>query len=412
MPSIFSTAQRLLETCKLASVDVVNIGFVNQFPDNTGNSYPGTNFGNACWGDVYQNASGQDTQLLKTCPNIGPDVIACQQTYGKKIFLSLGGGYPTNYYFSSDTKARAFADFLWGAWGPVNSSWTGPRPWGNAVVDGFDFDIESDVSPVNRRTAGYTQLISRLKNTWYPTDTSKSYYISGAPQCILPDVHFTTVMNRAWFDFIWIQFYNTPQCSARAGINNQNGSNRNLDISYTNWTQSASLNTNVKYYIGLPAAPAAAASGDYLTLAEGQRTVQRFYGNAKFGGIMLWEATYAMTNPVCNKDQLTWYKDILNGQAVGRPATVTCPATTTTTRSVTTSVRTSTNSTRAPTTTTRAATAVRVATTSVKSSSSVRPTSTTASSRRSTTTSIRRKRAEATAFVTRIRARRAVPTMA
>lgn len=155
----------------------------------------------------YESGTRESGELTrhKTCPFIGPDVIECQKTYGKKIFLSIGGGYPADYFFSSDANARAFADFIWGAWGPVNSSWTGPRPWGNAVVDGFDFDIESVVSPANRLTAGYTACINRLKNILYPQDTSKSYYISGAPQCVLPDAHFTSVVRRAWFDFLWIQ---------------------------------------------------------------------------------------------------------------------------------------------------------------------------------------------------------------
>lgn len=329
---------------EFTAVDVINIGFINRFPDNSDNGYPGSNFGNACWGDTYQNSTGGATQLLKTCPYIGQDVITCQQTYGKKIFLSLGGAYPTDYYIRSDASGRNFADFLWGAWGPVNSSWTGPRPWGNAVVDGFDFDIESNVTPVSRLTSGYTQMINRFKNTLFPLDKSKSYYLSGAPQCVLPDVHFTNVLNRAWFDFIWVQFYNTPQCSARAGINNQNGANRNLDISYTNWTKSASLNSNVKYYLGLVAAPQAAGDGSYfLTLAEAQRTIQRFYGTTSlFGGVMLYEATYAKNNSVCGKDQLTWHKDILNGQAASKPVTVTCPVTTTSTRSSTTITTTTT----------------------------------------------------------------------
>lgn len=191
-------------------------------------------------------------------------------------------------------------------------------------------------------------MINRLKNTLFPLDKSKIYYLSGAPQCVLPDVHFTSVLTKAWFDFIWVQFYNTPQCSARAGINNQNGSNKNQDISYTNWTMSSSLNTNVKYYIGLPASTAAAPNdqSSYLTLAEGQQTMKRFYGNNLFGGVMLFEATYARNNTVCGKDQLSWYKDILNGQASGKPATVTC----------TSSAITSTTSTRSSTTTTRATT--------------------------------------------------------
>ncbi|KXT05133.1 hypothetical protein AC578_7549 [Pseudocercospora eumusae] len=317
--------KRLVETCKNDAIDVVSIGFVNQFPDNTGNDYPGTNFGSACYGDVYTLPNGQNSSLLKTCPNIGPDVTTCQQTYGKKIFLSIGGGYPTTYYLKNDTTARTFADFLWKAWGPVQSGYTGPRPWGNASVDGFDFDIESYISPApagntNYQTSGYAAAINHLHNDLYPTDTTKSYYTSAAPQCVLPDSHLSSVLSSAWFDFMFIQFYNTPQCSARAGIQYTQGKSTN-DITFHNWAQSKSLNPNVRYYIGLPAATGAASNASfYLTPDEAQQTVNRFYtNNSLFGGIMTWEATYSQNNVICRKEYSTWMKDILLGAASGHP---------------------------------------------------------------------------------------------
>lgn len=288
----------------------------------------GTNFGNACWGDVYENTKGVNTSLLKTCPNIGPDVIACQETYGKKIFLSIGGGQPNNYYIKSAQSGQNFANFLWAAFGPVNATKsTVPRPWGNATVDGFDFDIESLISPApqkNYQTSGYAAMINRFKNDLFPTDTSKSYYISGSPLCGLPDSHFSTVMQTAWFDFLWIQFYNNDVCSARVGIQKLNGKTTN-DITYTNWTTSTSLNTNVKMFIGLPAAKnASTESTYYLTPAEAQKLTQEFYKNTHFGGIMLWEATYSANNLVCNVDYGTWMKSILTAVGKGTTATTTC----------------------------------------------------------------------------------------
>ncbi|MGG6495691.1 UNVERIFIED_CONTAM: hypothetical protein NY603_22490, partial [Bacteroidetes bacterium 56_B9] len=62
--------------------------------------------------------------------------------------------------------------------------------------------------------------------------------------------------------------------------------NKNLDITFTNWTQAESWNKDIKYYIGLPAAPKAAAGDSYyLTPAEVQRTVARFYSNSRFAGL-------------------------------------------------------------------------------------------------------------------------------
>ncbi|SMR48152.1 unnamed protein product [Zymoseptoria tritici ST99CH_1E4] len=313
---------RLLEHCKRPAVDIINIGFINQFPDQTG-SYPGSNFGNACYANVYSDPkTGQPTKLYSQCPNIGPDIKACQQTYGKKILLSIGGAYPQNYYLKSDTSANAFADFLWKAFGPVQTGYTGPRPFGDAVVDGFDFDIESYISPApsgvsDYQTRGYISMINRFKNILFKQYPSKSFYLSAAPQCIVPDAHFATVMKSAWFDFMFIQFYNTPQCSARAAINKAKGTGT-ADISFDTWHNSAaSLNPNVRFYLGLPGAPAAAASGYYLNPAEAQSVIRRFFGRAKFGGVMVWEATYDYTNTVCGRPYGGIMKDILKALASG-----------------------------------------------------------------------------------------------
>lgn len=172
---------------------------------------PGTNFGNACWGDVYNNTAGEPTQLLHTCPYIGEDVIACQQTYGKKIFLSIGGGNPSNYYIKNALSGQKFANFLWAAFGPVSATQRNiPRPWGDAGVDGFDFDTENIMSPApqsNYMTSGYAAMINHLKNDLFPKDTSKPYYISGAPQCVVPDEHFTAILKTAWFDFVSVNLF-------------------------------------------------------------------------------------------------------------------------------------------------------------------------------------------------------------
>jgi len=106
-----------------------------------GNGFPGTNFGNQCWGPpyVYTGPGPNPTlnKLQSQCPQLTADVPLCQSTYGKKIILSLGGGLNTY-------------QLTWGAFGPQTPAWLAsgkPRPFdgpGNASVevDGFDFDIE------------------------------------------------------------------------------------------------------------------------------------------------------------------------------------------------------------------------------------------------------------------------------
>ncbi|KAF2225259.1 glycoside hydrolase superfamily [Elsinoe ampelina] len=314
---------RLVETCKNPNVDVVIVGFVNVFPDQGKGGWPGTDFGNACGAATYKTKNNIQTQLLSSCPDIGPDITACQTTYGKKVLLSLGGDYPTNYFIGSDQGAVSFANFLWGAFGPITDKWTadkGPRPFGTAVVDGFDFDIESEISkaptfkgkPVNNyKVRGYVKMIQTLKQKLYPTDKTKQYYISGSPQCLVPDDHFAKAVQTAWFDWLFIQFYNTPLCSARAGVNYIEGAS-SIDISYTKWSQVPFFNKKAKIYIGIPGSSMASKSLDYyLPPLEADLLIRKYYSDSKFGGIMLWEATYAMSNVVCGKNYPTWIKKLL-----------------------------------------------------------------------------------------------------
>ncbi|KAK6424444.1 Chitinase 2 [Elasticomyces elasticus] len=349
---------RLLQTCQNPSVDIVNICFVNAFPDNSPGGWPGTNFANACGSQTYTH-NGVATLMFSSCPDIGPDILACQQTYGKKVLLSLGGAYPLNYYIANDTSANSFADFVWGAFGPSTAAWTNagnPRPFGDASVDGFDFDIESAMSTpptdasgkaiTDYQSRGYATMINRLKNALFATDTSKAYYIAGAPQCPLPDVHLSAVISAAWFDFLFVQFYNNPSCSARAAVNYAAGD------SLLKWTQAASKNANVKIYMGLPASNTSVeTASDYLTQAEVLGLVKRFSGFAKWGGISLWESTYSQQNVACNQDYTTWMKQIVSGVISGVAVNVDtkkCPVTTTTTSSTTTSASPTSSSGAAP----------------------------------------------------------------
>lgn len=58
------------------------------------------------------------------------------------------------------------------------------RPFGNGIIlDGVDFDVENGAKDAD----GYwVTLINELRNLT-KADTSKHYFLSGAPQCVFPD---------------------------------------------------------------------------------------------------------------------------------------------------------------------------------------------------------------------------------
>ena len=132
-----------------------------------GNGLPGFVAGDyGCWGppgDPFYEGPGplQALDALPTrCPYIQQDIPLCQQL-GKKILLSLGGAAEAgNYQLTGSTDGVAFAEWLWGAYGPYNQTWinlnpaTNIRPFDRGLyntdmstdyqidIDGFDFDIE------------------------------------------------------------------------------------------------------------------------------------------------------------------------------------------------------------------------------------------------------------------------------
>ena len=239
-----------------------------------------------------------------------------------------------------DTSATNFAGFLWGSFGPSTSAWTdagGPRPFGAAVVDGFDFDIESVLSTAptvngstisDYKTRGWASMVNYFKDTLFPQDTSKSYYLSAAPQCVVPDQHLSTVIAQAWFDFILVQFYNTAQCSARSAVASMKRATG--FTGYDNWASASSYNADAKLYMGLAASEASASDGSYyLDPSEVDSLVGEIYSSSKFGGIMLWQATSAENNVICSTDYATWMKRILEAKADGTTLdteTNPCPA--------------------------------------------------------------------------------------
>lgn len=250
---------------------------------------------------------------MTSCPTINADIPICQAQYGKKIILSLGGGLQT-YQLTGAADGVAFADFLWGAFGPQDAAWIKagkPRPFdgtdGTAVVvDGFDFDIEF---PSTDNAAGYIAMINRLR-TLFNSYTGKQFLITGAPQCATPDANMNSMIVAAQFDILFIQFYNTGYCSARKYIDTGVG------FTYNAWTAllAGTASANAKIYIGLPGSATAAGSYSstnsyYLTPKEVATLVSAFYCDAHFGGIMIWEATYAESSVT---DGLPYYQSVKN----------------------------------------------------------------------------------------------------
>jgi len=162
------------------------------------------------------------------------------------------------------------------------------RPFGTAILDGVDLDIEKGT------TTGYTAFVNTLRNTYF-NGASKKYYISSAPQCVYPDEWLGpnpgTAFENGWFDYVWVQFYNN-YCGVDAYPSQFNFN------TWATWATTTSLNPDVKIFVGAGADFTFVGTG-YVNLATLQTiagAVGQQHANV-FGGVMLWDASSAAINP-------------------------------------------------------------------------------------------------------------------
>jgi chitinase len=162
--------------------------------------------------------------------------------------------------------------YLWNSYlGGTSSS----RPLGDAVLDGIDFDIEFGGAKY------WNNLASDLKKLGNNVDSHNSVLLSAAPQCPFPDEWDGTAINTGLFDYVWVQFYDNPECEFKA----EGGAFMDA------WRRWESVPAG-KIFLGLPASKNAAGSGfvpaDVLTA----RVLPLIKGSPKYGGVMLWSKFY------------------------------------------------------------------------------------------------------------------------
>ncbi|XP_006658497.1 acidic endochitinase-like [Oryza brachyantha] len=199
---------------------------------------------------------------------VGPDVKYCQSR-NVLVLLSIGGGMG-KYSLASRADAKAVADHLWNVYLGGSST---SRPFGDAVLDGVDLDIELGSS------AHYDDLARYLKAYSGRKPAGRKVWLTAAPQCPFPDRLLGEALRTGLFDRVHVQFYNNPACNYRAS--NAAG----FTAAWGRWAASLPGNS---VYLGLPAAGPAASNG-YVPPETVRSSVLPIVQKSKnYGGIMLW----------------------------------------------------------------------------------------------------------------------------
>ncbi|KAJ6489734.1 glycoside hydrolase family 18 protein [Mycena sanguinolenta] len=223
--------QTIGDYCKDTCIDVIPIAFVDSFSGGV----PDLNLGNTC----------DDNGSTGNCATLAAGIEACQ-AMGKIVTLSLGGESLTTG-FASDTDAINFATTIWNRF--LGGSGGGHRPFGSAVLDGVDLDIESGTN------TGYAAFATQIRSLW--AGASKPYYLSAAPQCFFPDAWVGSALDTA--------------CKRH-------------------WLRNTSSSNSFDIITGAPASPTAANPGEYVpastlgTIASASLALDP----TRFGGMMLW----------------------------------------------------------------------------------------------------------------------------
>ncbi|KAL6533266.1 hypothetical protein OROMI_027378 [Orobanche minor] len=246
----------LSKTCATGRFSYVNIAFLSTFGNGQN---PLLNLAGHC----------NPNPSVNNCGFIGEEIKACQKL-GIKVMLSIGGGAGT-YNLTSSNDAEELSDYLWKNFLSRGANSTA-RPLGDAVLDGIDLDIERGLSDY------YPYFVRCLRYR------KPKVIISGAPQCPLPDRYLSPALNATVFDYVWVQFYNNPQCQYNSSSNN---STANLLESWRLWTTNESVKAK-KIFLGLPASKDAAGSGFIPAGVLTTEVLPAIKKSHKYGGVMLW----------------------------------------------------------------------------------------------------------------------------
>jgi chitinase len=255
-----------------SGIDILVLSFLYQW--GNGVTTPAGTIGQSCSIDATGAGTG--------CDDLAAAITTCQGN-GKKIILSLGGASGA-YSLQGQSDAEAIGQSLWDSYGKSGSS-SAPRPFGDAFVNGWDFDLEA-----NSGNDNYQYLIAKLRGN-FASDSSNTYYITGAPQCPIPEPNMQAVITSSQFDYLWVQFYNNEGCSTDTGTN------------YADWVSNIANtpSSGAKIVIGVPASEDGATGTDsgakyYLAPADLATLVAKYKDDSAFGGVMMWDAGFSDGN--------------------------------------------------------------------------------------------------------------------
>ncbi|KAM3511786.1 hypothetical protein MY11210_004541 [Beauveria gryllotalpidicola] len=279
-----------------SAIDMLVLSFLYQFGGD--NNIPSGTIGQSC--SISSSGQGQNCEALSAA------IGKCQRA-GVKILLALGGA-AGSYSLQSREQAEQIGQYLWDSYGNSGNTQV-QRPFGNNSIDGFDFDVERN----GGSSQYYQYMIAKMRDN-FAKDTSKKYFITGAPQCPIPEPNMGEVISNSQFDYLFVQFYNNNNYTVPCAL----PINGNAPFNYNNWTNfiSSTPSKDAKIFIGVPASTLASNGSPtgatyYATPEQLATIVNEYKSDAHFGGIMMWSAGFSDSNVINDCTYAQQAKNIL-----------------------------------------------------------------------------------------------------
>jgi chitinase len=238
------------------------------------------------------------------------DIQACQIAHGKTILLSIGsatyneGGFPTPdaaitsarkiwSMFGPPQSSSLFAGLYLDGYHPTMNQASALRPFGQASVDGFDFDIEASA----QNMASFANELRTLMNDYTKhsgNQQGRPFYLTAAPQCGFPDLYMKDVIDNVYLDMVFVQFYNN-WCRINSFVPSTNEQPAYSFKAWDTWAREQSKNKDVKVFVGVPGGQSAAGSG-YLPVDALAPVIEYSAKFDSLSGTMVWDASQAWAN--------------------------------------------------------------------------------------------------------------------
>ncbi|KAI7865914.1 glycoside hydrolase superfamily [Spinellus fusiger] len=270
--------KRLSYYCNQPGVSVIVMGFIADYTGGKRKS-PLLNLSSNC-------------DNVENCEEVTRDIKGCQAK-GIKVILSMGGA--AGPYRTQTWDPDVLAWWVWNKFLGGDDR-TLSRPFKDVQLDGIDFDPEGTTG------VGYDQLIDTLRKLFKTAYPARDYLITAAPQCpdldmypmnaMYPLLHPNSKYN-AYPDMMFVQFYNN-YCSA-SSFNSRLSAKFNFDV-WEKWSQK-NTNGKTKIFLGLMGKENHLDTG-YVNYEKLTEILDMIAMNPTFGGVMMWDARYAYSNPV------------------------------------------------------------------------------------------------------------------